>query len=168
MYPEDIEKLYNVTPVGTPVYIVKQPIKVGWLDNMLYIEAHPDLEGEEMSQDERYAVALNLIQKANNNELPEFDQKVLNEVLAKLDGEPIAIYERLPPLEETLDLEPADPLSVQQTPAKPMVPQASASMEQAANQNQRNRQGSAAGITGDFSFTRPLSKSTARHIINPD
>lgn len=102
MYPEDIEQLYNMTPIGTPVYIVKQPIKVGWLDNNLYVEAHPDLEGEEMSQDQRYAVALNLIQKANNNELPEFDQAVLNEVLTKLDGEPRAIYERLPPLEGEL------------------------------------------------------------------
>jgi L,D-transpeptidase ErfK/SrfK len=35
MYPEDIEALYNSVPVGTPVYIVKQPIKVEWLDNTL-------------------------------------------------------------------------------------------------------------------------------------
>jgi len=100
MYPEDVEQLYNSVSVGTPVYIVKQPIKVGWLDNVLYVEAHPDLEGEEMTQDQRYAVALNLIQKANNQELPEFDQIRLNEALKKLDGDPVAIYERLPPIEE--------------------------------------------------------------------
>ncbi|MDD5578853.1 MAG: L,D-transpeptidase family protein [Methylobacter sp.] len=101
MYPEDIEELYNSVKVGTPVYIVKQPIKVGWLNNVLYIEAHPDLEGEEMTQDQRYAVALALIQKANNQEMPDFDQKALNEALNNLDGDPVAIYERLPPLEET-------------------------------------------------------------------
>lgn len=153
MYPEDIEKLYNATPVGTPVYIVKQPIKVGWLDNMLYIEAHPDLEGEEMSQDERYAVALNLIQKANNNELPEFDQKILNEVLAKLDGEPMAIYERLPPIEETIDLE-SELLPVRQTPAKPAAPQPLAAkrapIKQAENQAQRSGQGSPSGYYRGF------------------
>jgi len=44
MYPEDIEALYNSVPVGTAVYIVKQPIKVGWLNNTLYVEAHPDLK----------------------------------------------------------------------------------------------------------------------------
>jgi L,D-transpeptidase ErfK/SrfK len=98
MYPEDIEELYNSVKVGTPVYIVKQPIKVGWLNNVLYIEAHPDLEGEEMSQDRRFAIALALIKKANNQEMPEFDQLALNQALNSLDGDPIAIYERLPPL----------------------------------------------------------------------
>lgn len=100
MYPQDIETLYNSVPLGTPVYIVKQPIKVGWLNNTLYIEAHPDLEGEEMSQDQRYAVALALIQKASGEEMPDFDQQALNEALTRLDGDPVAIYERLPPLEE--------------------------------------------------------------------
>lgn len=99
MYPEDVETLYDVVPLGTPVYIVKQPIKVGWLDNMLYIEAHPDLEGEEMGQQQRYAVALNLIQKATKEEMPEFDQKALNQALKDLDGEPVAIYERVPLME---------------------------------------------------------------------
>jgi len=98
MYPEDIEELYNSVNVGTPVYIVKQPIKVGWLNNVLYIEAHPDLEGEEMSQDRRFAIALALIKKANNQEIPEFDQLALNQALKNLDGDPVAIYERLPPL----------------------------------------------------------------------
>jgi L,D-transpeptidase ErfK/SrfK len=102
MYPEDIEALYNSVPIGTPVYIVKQPIKVGWLNNTLYIEAHPDLEGEEKTQDQRYAAALALIQKANNGELPEFDQVALNQALKDLDGTPVPLYERLPPLEEEI------------------------------------------------------------------
>ena len=102
MYPEDIEALYKSVPIGTAVYIVKQPIKVGWLNNMLYVEAHPDLEGEEKTADQRYSSALALIQKANNDELPEFDQVALNQVLKDLDGTPVAIYERLPPLEEDM------------------------------------------------------------------
>jgi L,D-transpeptidase ErfK/SrfK len=102
MYPEDIEALYNSVAIGTPVYIVKQPIKVGWLNNTLYIEAHPDLEGEEKTQDQRYAVALALIQKATNEESPEFDQLALNNALKNLDGTPVPLYERLPSLEGTL------------------------------------------------------------------
>ena len=100
MYPEDIEALYNSVPIGTPVYIVKQPIKVGWLNNTLYIEAHPDLEGEEKTQDERYALALELIKQATNQELPDFDQVALNKAIKDLDGTPVPLYERLPPLEE--------------------------------------------------------------------
>ena len=110
MYPEDIEALHNSVPVGTSVYIVKQPIKVGWLNNMLYIEAHPDLEGEEKTQDQRYAAALALIQKANNGELPEFDQVALNHALKVLDGTPVPLYERLPPLEEEMPATEPEPI----------------------------------------------------------
>jgi L,D-transpeptidase ErfK/SrfK len=99
MYPEDISALYQSVSVGTSVYIVKQPVKVGWLNNVLYVEAHPDLEGEEKTQDERYAIALSLIKQENNQELPDFDQVVLNKVLKDLDGTPTPVYERLPPLE---------------------------------------------------------------------
>lgn len=96
MYPEDVESLYDMIPVGTPVFMVKQPIKAGWLNNVLYIEAHPDLEGEEMSTEQRYQVALNLIRKATKEEEPDIDQKALNTALKLLDGEPVAVYERAP------------------------------------------------------------------------
>ncbi len=126
MYPEDVEELYDMVSVGTPVYIVKQPIKVGWLDNVLYVEAHPDLEGEETTLDQRFATALSLIEKANNTardgayagrgdrpvaptsavqEMPDFDQQALNKALKEQSGEPIAIYERLPPIVEASESE---------------------------------------------------------------
>ncbi|UCC55511.1 MAG: L,D-transpeptidase family protein [Gammaproteobacteria bacterium] len=44
MYPEDIEALFNDIPVGTPVQIVNQPIKLGWLADTLFIELHPPLD----------------------------------------------------------------------------------------------------------------------------
>jgi len=94
MYPEDIEALYQSAPIGTPVYIVKQPIKIGWLDDTLYIEAHPDLEGEKMTWDQRYAAALKLIEKANDQVLPEFDAHALETALTKQDGEPAPIFKR--------------------------------------------------------------------------
>jgi L,D-transpeptidase ErfK/SrfK len=113
MYPEDIEALYNSVPVGTPVYMVKQPIKVGWLDNTLYIEAHPDLEGEETTLEQRLDTALKLIQKAyvardgvyaagqsgtdTARVLPEFDRTALNQALTVLDGNPVAIYQKVAP-----------------------------------------------------------------------
>ena len=48
MYPEDIELLFPRIDIGTPVYIVNQPIKAGWRSNTLYIEVHPDLQGGEL------------------------------------------------------------------------------------------------------------------------
>jgi L,D-transpeptidase ErfK/SrfK len=40
MFPEDIERLFGEVAVGTPVTIVDQPYKVGWLGDELYLEAH--------------------------------------------------------------------------------------------------------------------------------
>ena len=44
MYPEDIEELFTIIPTQTPVRIVNEPIKVGWKDDILYIEVHPSIE----------------------------------------------------------------------------------------------------------------------------
>jgi L,D-transpeptidase ErfK/SrfK len=43
MFPWDIEALYKVVPIGTPVTIVNQPYKLGWTAEGLYLEAHPPL-----------------------------------------------------------------------------------------------------------------------------
>ncbi len=44
LYPEDIEALFNMVPVNTPVMIVNQPYKWGWHDGELLIEVHPPLQ----------------------------------------------------------------------------------------------------------------------------
>ena len=44
LYPEDIITFFGQVPVGTNVNVINQPIKVSWIDNELYLEAHPDLE----------------------------------------------------------------------------------------------------------------------------
>jgi L,D-transpeptidase ErfK/SrfK len=41
MYPEDIEKLFEMVEVGAKVTVIDQPIKTGWIGNDLYMEAHP-------------------------------------------------------------------------------------------------------------------------------
>jgi L,D-transpeptidase ErfK/SrfK len=41
MYPEDIEYLFDRIAIGTKVTVVDQPIKLSWIDDALYIEAHP-------------------------------------------------------------------------------------------------------------------------------
>jgi L,D-transpeptidase ErfK/SrfK len=44
MYPEDIERLFGNVETGTPVRIVDQPYKIGWLGDQIYLEvnAHSD------------------------------------------------------------------------------------------------------------------------------
>jgi L,D-transpeptidase ErfK/SrfK len=44
LYPEDIDELYHMVAVDTPVRIVNQPHKTGWANGRLYVEVHPPLE----------------------------------------------------------------------------------------------------------------------------
>jgi lipoprotein-anchoring transpeptidase ErfK/SrfK len=37
LYPEDIQRLFEEVPVGTPVRIVNQPYKAGWYRGVLYL-----------------------------------------------------------------------------------------------------------------------------------
>jgi L,D-transpeptidase ErfK/SrfK len=42
-YPEDIEKLFDMTPVGTTVELIYQPVKFGYLHGRIYMEVHEDI-----------------------------------------------------------------------------------------------------------------------------
>lgn len=44
MYPEDVEALFEMVPVGTKVTVIDQPIKLGWIGGELFLEAHPTQE----------------------------------------------------------------------------------------------------------------------------
>jgi len=94
MYPEDIEKLFPQVNRGTAVYIVNQAIKMGWSGNKLYIEAYPELEGKETSYGEQLNVALDLIEQANNQQMPVINARVLKKALQERNGIPVAIFER--------------------------------------------------------------------------
>jgi len=50
LYPEDIETLFGMVPVDTPVTIVNQPYKWGWFDGELLIEVHPALQEDASAQ----------------------------------------------------------------------------------------------------------------------
>lgn len=53
LYPEDIAALFSMADAGTPVNIVNQPYKTGWLEGELYLEAHPP-DGEGQKRVETY------------------------------------------------------------------------------------------------------------------
>jgi L,D-transpeptidase ErfK/SrfK len=42
MYPEDIPKLFQLVPNGAKVTIIRQPVKVGVLDDQVFLEVHKD------------------------------------------------------------------------------------------------------------------------------
>lgn len=44
MYNEDVAKLFPLIPVGAPVYLVNQPVKLGWKNGWLYMEVSNPLD----------------------------------------------------------------------------------------------------------------------------
>lgn len=95
MYPEDIEKLFPEVAVGMPVNIVNQPIKVGWFDKKIYIEVHPQLEGEELPYEVLYEQTMELIKKTffkhNYQQELVVEAQALRNALEQKNGLPVAI-----------------------------------------------------------------------------
>lgn len=97
LYPEDIEYLFERVPVGTPVKIVHQRIKLGWSKGTLYLEVYPPLDGEHISHEVDREIVRGVIdvetQKLNAAFTLDWDQVQL--VLLEASGvpEPIGYVE---------------------------------------------------------------------------
>ncbi len=70
LYPEDIAALFSMAGAGTPVNIVNQPYKTGWLNGELYLEAHPP-DGEGKKRVETYTPIVERIIAATQDK-PEY------------------------------------------------------------------------------------------------
>jgi L,D-transpeptidase ErfK/SrfK len=46
MYPEDIEALFPLVPVNTPVWLVNEPVKVARVAGQVWLEVHPPVDAE--------------------------------------------------------------------------------------------------------------------------
>lgn len=107
LYPKDIEQMFPAVAVGTPVNIINQPVKVGWSNGHLYIESHPNLEGEETSYQQRLEITLNLIEKASSYQPVSINGEALRTALEESNGLPAIISNSEPtPIEtENIDLD---------------------------------------------------------------
>ena len=125
MYPEDIEALFPLVPVNTPVWLINEPVKVARVNGQVWLEVHPpvDAEGQraEIDLEGFYALA-----NAALGETPaaiHWDYVV--EALKRADGLPQMIGlemdpEDLPPgVLPTPPGEQAPPLPVEPSPTVP-------------------------------------------------
>src|SRR3954466_12019498 len=46
MYPEDIEALFPLVPVNTPVWLVNEPVKIARVNGQVWLEVHPPVDAE--------------------------------------------------------------------------------------------------------------------------
>ncbi|MGB6353179.1 MAG: L,D-transpeptidase family protein [Steroidobacteraceae bacterium] len=111
MYPDDVAALYPLVPVGTPVRLINDPVKVAWVDDELLLEAHPpvDAQGQSFEPDLNQFSAL--LQAAVGNTTVAIDWDYARAVLQQADG-----------VIATVGLEAEDPSA----PARPALSSAGA------------------------------------------
>jgi len=64
MYPEDIEELFPMVKVGTPVYLVNEPVKIAWAEGQLLLEAHPPIDAQGQTTEPDLTVFEGLLETA--------------------------------------------------------------------------------------------------------
>lgn len=92
MYPEDIEYLFQKIDTETPVRIIDEPFKIGWRDNLLYLEIHPSLiESRGTTVHERVAQVFDMIMAATNYNKSIVDWESVKNTLIRQTGMPSLI-----------------------------------------------------------------------------
>jgi L,D-transpeptidase ErfK/SrfK len=86
MYPDDVEALFPLIPVGTPVRLINEPLKVAWVDGELVLEAHPPVDAEGQSFEPQLDQFSDLLQKAVGDTTVAIHWDYAREVLQKADG----------------------------------------------------------------------------------
>lgn len=99
LYPEDIEMLFDVVSVGTPVAIIDTPWKLGWRGNTLFLEVMPTQQ-----EDDAVAVgeALPPVEKPEIREAvreaagadTEIDWDAVERTVTQRTGVPAAVGQR--------------------------------------------------------------------------
>jgi L,D-transpeptidase ErfK/SrfK len=88
LYPEDIARLFENTPVKTPVYIINQPYLVGLRDGVVYLEAHTPFEGSGTANWKKIYAKLQRIEKVSGSAL---DWEKVKEVVLAARGIPVPV-----------------------------------------------------------------------------
>ncbi len=90
LYPEDVEKLYEKTPVKTPVLIVNQPYLLGQRNGTVYMEVHAPSEDLNAVEFDKFYAKLRTIERESGRTL---DWRKVKKVLAEALGIPVPISE---------------------------------------------------------------------------
>ncbi len=88
LQPDDIANLYPLIPVGTPVRVINEPVKMGQLNNQTFIEVHPNLQ-----QYPAVNLSQKIAEKIQRKMLPGalLNSKVVKEEVKYPSGVPMAL-----------------------------------------------------------------------------
>ena len=87
MYEPDIQDFFPSIKIGIPVAIVNSPVKVGWQNDYLYIEAHTPLQ-EHGDSDDSVASMVHLVSNAANGPSALIDWQLVAYLSENRDGIP--------------------------------------------------------------------------------
>lgn len=91
LYPENIEYLYSLVPVGETVMIVNEPYQMGRHDGVLYFEAHPPLIDDTVLAEERLQDLIDEHDDASGRPLNHHLQSHITSLADKASGLPVSI-----------------------------------------------------------------------------
>ena len=86
MYPSDVEAIFPLIPVGTPVRLINVPVKVAWIDGELLLEAHPPVDAQVQSFEPDIDQFSDLLKSAVGTSTVAIHWDYAREVLQKADG----------------------------------------------------------------------------------
>jgi len=90
LYPEDIEELFGMVAVNTPVKIVNQPFKIGWRAGELWVEVHPPLK-EDVVEPPTLTDLTRLVVEATRESLTPVDWTRVQQAFAEARGIPVVV-----------------------------------------------------------------------------
>ncbi len=103
LYPDDIAELYAKVEPGTPVRVINEPVKLGWVAGELYLEVNPDAD-QSLELDETGKLAdprapnglRELVKRAAGKQLKRIDWGLVERAGLRRVGVPTRITRPLP------------------------------------------------------------------------
>jgi len=91
LYNDEIERLYERVPLGTPVRIVYQTVKVGVREDKVFLEVHPDVYHRGTPTADRIAVELIVNGHLGRLDPHSVDRAAIAEAIERARGIPVAV-----------------------------------------------------------------------------
>jgi L,D-transpeptidase ErfK/SrfK len=91
LYDPHIATLAEMVPNGFPVYIVNQPLKVGWRGDRLYVESHRDLYSDDAYSDEQKVQMVKTVEAVAQKKAASVDWQLVEVVLDGPTGVPVSL-----------------------------------------------------------------------------
>lgn len=86
LYPDDVAQLFPMVPIGTPVRLVNEPIKVAWVGGELLLEAHPPIDAQGQSVEPNVDQFAQLLRDAVGDSTVAINWDYARDVLQSANG----------------------------------------------------------------------------------